>query len=331
MKITIIAKSEELAAYKGLFKHLITLISSVKIKGYDINLALYEDANMYYDIEGYVITIGSVQIKSNYPNITIDDNLNNFSYSFFEIIKNILIKNADICTLKLFGNLGNVGKIIENLEKKFNNSLCIFLFKEDLVITIKILFTPESEDAVREIISTFKKNIYAEDDVSLDFRLLELLQLRNKKISIAESLTGGQICSTIINNAGASNSVYEGLVTYSNESKIDRLNVDDQTIYKFGAVSYETAYEMAAGLLAKNTCDIAIATTGIAGPSGGNLSKPVGLTFIAIGIKEKIHVYRHIFSGNRNEVQTAASQAALFYAVKKLKDNSMEYEEIQIK
>ena len=84
------------------------------------------------------------------------------------------------------------------------------------------------------------------------------------------------------------------------------------------------------GLFSNGLSDVTISTTGVAGPTGGTLTKPVGLTYIAIGTKDKVHVFRHIFKGNRKDVRKAASQAAMFYAIKILKDNSIDYEEIVI-
>lgn len=328
MKICIYVKAEELILYKGLFEHLYLLINSVKRKGFDIYLNFYNDG--CFDQNDFIITLGQINIDGQNANILLEKNYNSFTENFFDILKNFIFDNAKQYTVKLFGNLEDVNQRLYDIETAYKGTTAIFAYKQGLVTTLKVLCQVQGDAVLGEIYTVFNKNIYADEDITLDGRLLELLTIRNKVISVAESLTGGLICSTIIDNAGASDSFFEGLVTYSNNSKINRLGVDEQTIKKYGAVSYETAYEMSAGLLEKGNCDIAIATTGIAGPSGGTITKPVGLTYIAIGTKERIHVYRHVFGGDRNEIINSVCSAAMFYSIKRLKDNSLDFEEIQI-
>jgi PncC family amidohydrolase len=243
-------------------------------------------------------------------------------YKIFDIINKSLFKEAEQYTVKLFGEISDAEEKLSEIEQKCGAA--IFYYKEGLISTIKIIC--KGDYAVSEVFSAFHNNIYAEEDVSLDKRLLELLRIRKLKLSVAESLTGGMICSKLIGNSGASESFYEGLVTYSNKSKIDRLNIDENIIKDYGAVSYEAAYEMAAGLIAQGCSDVSIASTGIAGPEGGTLTKPVGLVYIAVGTAEKVHVFRHIFQGSRNEIREASANAAMFYAIKVIKDKSMDYE-----
>ena len=99
-----------------------------------------------------------------------------------------------------------------------------------------------------------------------------------------------------------------------------RLGVREYTLKSFGAVSDETVYEMAAGLIAAGDADISIATTGLAGPKSDRTELPVGLSFIAIGTKEKVHVYRFKFEGTRKEITEKAINHALFLAYRQLKD-----------
>lgn len=134
-------------------------------------------------------------------------------------------------------------------------------------------------------------------------------------ISIAESCTGGMIASRLVDVPGVSSVLKEGVVTYSNEAKINRLGVKKETLEKYGAVSEETAREMVLGL----DSDIAIATTGIAGPDGGTQEKPVGLVYIGIRVKDKVYVERKIFNGSRNKVRERAVLQSLFSLIKILK------------
>ena len=164
----------------------------------------------------------------------------------------------------------------------------------------------------------FQKNIYAEEDVDLPHRLFALLKFRKKRLSAAESLTGGLIASSLVEVPGSSSVFFEGVVTYHNEAKSARLGVSEKTLRHKGAVSVETAFEMAKGLLDTGRCDIALATTGIAGPTGATPTKPLGLCYIAVGTGDGIHVFEHIFAGDRAAVRLSAAQAAMFYAVREL-------------
>ncbi|MGL4968737.1 MAG: CinA family protein, partial [Fusobacteriaceae bacterium] len=114
---------------------------------------------------------------------------------------------------------------------------------------------------------------------------------------------------------GASKVFYEGVVTYSNASKISRLGVKSETIEKYGAVSRETALEMVKGL----TTEIGISITGFAGPGGGDETNPVGTAFIGIKKESQIEVFHYIFSGDREEIRKSCVERALIEVIKLLK------------
>lgn len=175
-------------------------------------------------------------------------------------------------------------------------------------------------DAVRFIVGELKENIYAETDTSLGERLFDVLKLKKLKIAVAESFTGGRVVAEIIKNPGASEFVTEGAVTYSNESKIKRLGVNSSDLIKHGAVSSVVAYQMAAGLLRGGNCDVAISTTGIAGPKSDDTKKPVGLCYIGVGMKDGVHTYKLNLSGSREEITETAKNTALFLTIKTLKN-----------
>ena len=162
--------------------------------------------------------------------------------------------------------------------------------------------------------------LYSLDDARLEERLVELLKLRGKKISVAESFTGGGIAKRITSVSGASAVYFEGINAYNELSKIKRLWVSDYTLHSYGAVSDNTAYEMAAGLIASGDCDLAIATTGLAGPNSDKSALPVGLCYIAVGTKERVFVYRYKFDGDREKITETAIDYALFLAYKQLKN-----------
>ncbi len=171
-----------------------------------------------------------------------------------------------------------------------------------------------------DILQEIRDNVYGEGDVTLGERAIEYLKFHKKQLAVAESLTGGLIANSLIEVSGASEVLYEDLVTYSNESKIKRLGVSRYTIDNYGAVSYECAYEMATGLLKNLDIDIALSTTGIAGPTGGSDIKPVGLTYICIADRYESKVYNHCFEGSRNEIRMQAANTALFYIINKIKN-----------
>ena len=142
--------------------------------------------------------------------------------------------------------------------------------------------------------------------------LSETLRKHGLKLATAESCTGGMISSSITELAGSSDVFDRGFVTYSNQSKIDLLGVSPATIEQFGAVSHETADEMASGAITNSQADVSIAVTGIAGPTGGTADKPVGLVYIAIGQKNVPPVVTHnVFSGDRSSIRHQATMVGI--------------------
>ena len=149
------------------------------------------------------------------------------------------------------------------------------------------------------------------EEISIEDIVCKLLLEKNLTISTAESCTGGLVSATLINYPGVSSVFMEGCVTYSNEAKINRLGVKKETLDKFGAVSEETAREMAQGIAKNFKTNIGLSTTGIAGPGGGSKEKPVGLVYIGIYINGKTIVKKFIFEGNRQEIRLKATNSIL--------------------
>lgn len=138
------------------------------------------------------------------------------------------------------------------------------------------------------------------------------LKANGKMVAIAESCTGGGIAQVITEIAGSSAWFDRGFVTYSNSSKVQMLAVNPATLEKFGAVSEQTALEMVAGALAHSIADCAVAVTGIAGPDGGSLEKPVGTVFIARCYKQQAaEVIRKYYFGSRHQIRTQTVKTAL--------------------
>lgn len=175
------------------------------------------------------------------------------------------------------------------------------------------------DSVMRIIVTGLNDNIYAMDDVSLAVRLFQLLKLRRMKIGVAESFTGGGIAKKLVEISGISEVYYEGLNTYSNKSKTERLGVKEFTLDRYGAVSEQTAYEMAEGLYKTGNCNVCIATTGIAGPNSDGSTKPVGLVYIAVVVNGEYSIFEYNLSGNRETVTNTAINLALFHTFKLLK------------
>jgi nicotinamide-nucleotide amidase len=141
--------------------------------------------------------------------------------------------------------------------------------------------------------------------------LAEKLTQRESMICTAESCTGGLIAKTFTDLAGSSDWFDRGFVTYSNQAKMDMLGVSSETLLQQGAVSAETAREMAAGAIANSEAQYAIAVTGIAGPGGGSPEKPVGTVWFGFATPEHISCEKQVFEGDREQVRTSSLQYAL--------------------
>lgn len=175
------------------------------------------------------------------------------------------------------------------------------------------------DEATRIAAEGLREYTYAIDDTPLNRRVVELLKLRGTRLCVAESFTGGGVAQKLVEVPGASAVLFESVVAYDNRAKMQRLGVREETLARFGAVSDETAYEMAAGLLSSRNCDVALATTGIAGPQSDGTNKPVGLCFIAVGTAESVFVYKYIFKGSRNEISARAVNQALYLLYKQIR------------
>lgn len=141
-------------------------------------------------------------------------------------------------------------------------------------------------------------------------KLFDFLKLNNLTISTAESCTGGLIASAITDVSGASSFFGTGVVTYSNDAKMKLIGVKKETLDAYGAVSEQTAFEMAEGVLKLADADVSVAVTGIAGPTGGTSEKPVGLVYIGVSGKYGTFTYKNNFFGNRDEVRKQTVERA---------------------
>jgi nicotinamide-nucleotide amidase len=150
-----------------------------------------------------------------------------------------------------------------------------------------------------------------EDTVTLDTSVAELFRQKRLTLSLAESCTGGMIAARITAVAGSSDYFLEGAVTYADAAKVRALGVTTELLAAHGAVSRETAVAMAEGIRERSGSDLALAVTGIAGPGGGSVEKPVGLVYIALASAAGCEVRECRFFGSREEIRILTATTAL--------------------
>ena len=181
-------------------------------------------------------------------------------------------------------------------------------------VTLRICAKAKERQGAEELIEPVAKKImelvgeyvYGTDDDNLAEVVVKKLIENGLTISVAESITGGAFTSEIVSVAGASKILGESYVTYSNESKMRLLRVKEETLKTYGAVSAETAKEMAYGAAKISGADMAISFTGIAGPSGGTDEKPVGLMYMSLWYNGRCEVKKHMLFGDRNRIRDRA-------------------------
>ncbi|HHT66110.1 MAG: competence/damage-inducible protein A [Caldicoprobacterales bacterium] len=180
-----------------------------------------------------------------------------------------------------------------------------------LRITAKAASREQAEALIRpvqtEVESRLGDAVYGYDDDTMETIVLKLLRERGMRLALAESCTGGHVSDLITNVPGASDVFLESCVTYSNESKVARLGVSPDTLNKYGAVSHQTAKEMAEGIRKTSGSDIGAAITGIAGPGGATVEKPVGLVFMAIAGSDGTKTKELHLGGNRMRIKYSSA------------------------
>lgn len=168
------------------------------------------------------------------------------------------------------------------------------------------------EPMLQELRKRFGDYIFTMDEnVTMEESIVELLKKKQLTITTAESCTAGLLAGRIMNVPGASSIYNEGYITYSNDAKEKLLGVSHETLETYGAVSSQTASEMAAGAAKAAGADAALAVTGIAGPDGGTKEKPVGLVYIGCFVQGKVRVEEFHFTGNRSKNRDYAVIKAL--------------------
>ena len=164
----------------------------------------------------------------------------------------------------------------------------------------------------------FGDSLYGMENESLEEVVLYLYSLRKKTLAVAESCTGGLIGHLLTSIPGSSEYFRGGIIAYSNEAKTDILGLQEGMIRRCGAVSADTAKEMAISVARVLKADVGLSVTGVAGPGGGTEEKPVGLVYMGIASEGKSEVKRFFFLGERNKIQEQSAYFALDMARRKV-------------
>jgi nicotinamide-nucleotide amidase len=174
------------------------------------------------------------------------------------------------------------------------------------------------EELAAKIVEKLGLAVFSTNGETMEEIVGKILIDNGKTLSVAESCTGGLICERLTDVAGSSAYFIEGIISYANKAKIRNLNVSNDLIEKFGAVSAEVAEAMAHGMNKNSGTDFSISVTGIAGPSGGSVEKPVGTVFIGYADSEVVKSFKILLPGDRYLIRWRASQAALDYLRRQL-------------
>lgn len=237
---------------------------------------------------------------------------------FSESVKPYLLKKSQGAiyqkTLKLFG-IGE-SKAAEMLKDLMDNNdgFTLAPYAETAGVRLRLAAYAKEKDEAEKILNNAKERIferlgeyiYSQEDKSLPETVVEILIDKNLKISAAESCTGGMFTKMIVDIPGSSEILDESVVTYSNNAKEKYLNVKKETLNNYGAVSEETAKEMAEGIQKAAKSNIGVGITGIAGPGGGTKDKPQGLVYVAVKCEDELFVRKLLLKGSREKVRYTA-------------------------
>lgn len=239
-----------------------------------------------------------------------------------EIIRSQMIK---VCGM---GESQVEDKLLDLIDRQGNPTIATYAKTGEVHIRVTAKASDEEEakklvkPVVKEIKNRLGDYVYTtREDETLEMALVKLLQKYELTVTTAESCTGGLLAGRIVNVPGASDVFNEGFITYSNKAKRKNLDVSKSTLKKYGAVSEQTAREMATGGVFATDSDACVAVTGIAGPDGGTEEKPVGLVYIATYMKDKVSVEKYQFKGNRAKIREQAVVKGLDLLRRSILDN----------
>lgn len=213
-------------------------------------------------------------------------------------------------------------KLMPLIDHQTNPTFATYAKEGEVTIRVTVSISKNQEDHERlaqekldEAISKMKDilgdHIYSTNDETLEDVVFKKFCEAKKTFALAESCTGGMVASRMTAVPGVSEVFHAGVVTYSNDAKVKLVNVSQDTLNKYGAVSSQTAIEMAKGVRKNSGADVGLSVTGIAGPGGDSSGKPVGLVYIAVDGPDGVSCKELNFSGNRERIRNSASTAAL--------------------
>lgn len=227
------------------------------------------------------------------------------------VIKKLILQTTGIPESTLFERLGNLDELLQGakiafLPNQYGVKLRITVTEANAEVAANRL--NEIEQKIRTKVGRY---IFARGEETLEEVIGKILSERGLTLSVAESCTGGEICTRLTNVSGSSKYFERGIITYSNAAKVELLKVNEDTIAKVGAVSLEVAMQMAEGVRAVSGTDIGISTTGILGPTGATTNKPVGLVYIGYCDEKVCTAKKFLFGDDRILNKQRATQAAL--------------------
>jgi len=204
-------------------------------------------------------------------------------------------------------------KLIDLIEKQTNPTIAPYAKEGEVMlrITAKYEKGAVTQDFITPVVEEIKNRlgdaVYSTENKNLEDVAAELLLESNTTVSIAESCTGGLVSSKLTDIPGISKVFNRGIISYSNQSKVENLGVSPETLDTYGAVSEAAAVEMAKGIRDIAKTDIGLSITGIAGPDGGTPEKPVGLVYVALAGKDTVKCKELKLWGNRNRIRNVTS------------------------
>ncbi|PWI58243.1 competence/damage-inducible protein A [Sulfoacidibacillus thermotolerans] len=214
--------------------------------------------------------------------------------------------------------------LLDLLKTQTNPTIAPLASEGEMVLRLTARATTEDEAKAliapveKELMQRLGDYVYGFDGVSLASVVFEALRNRQKRVAFAESCTGGLLSSMLVDLPGSSE-VFEGsLISYSDRVKARELGVSEELLRTYGAVSEEVARAMAEGVRTVLHTDYGVSVTGIAGPGGGTVDKPVGLVYVAVAGQEGIRVARKVFPGDRMQVRIRSAKLALYQLLQEL-------------
>lgn len=227
----------------------------------------------------------------------------------FYLSKTIL--TTGISESALFEKIGNIKEVIGDNKLAFLPSVEMIRLRIDIKAKDKQTAEEKFKEIEKKLEAKISDYMFGYDEDKMEKLIGDMLIKKNLKLAVAESCTGGNISFLIVNIPGSSEYYLGGVCTYANDAKQKMLGVKKETLESYGAVSEKTAIEMAEGVRKEFKADIAISTTGIAGPAGGSQAKPVGLVYIGYSDKNKSFAEKFYFGDNRMKNITRATIAAM--------------------